>query len=231
MPDTPKRHHNNIKTSKKTKKHHLAMFKNNPLFFINVLFCSTYIFCFWRAVFFWKYYKQMFSAKHSFSKTQLVKPTFSPMSKKTPFFPKKVSFLVLGDFRWNHYFIVFPGLHCLGQKIFCPKQIVCTKMRVFLPSRHKQRQAIFAKKIHFFDFSHFCMTTFKKIFLWGLLVFSIFFFYFFLFLFLQHKKDKNKKCYFLFENLNFDIPKILQKHYFGTVWHYLSFQRNTQKTV
>ena len=26
---------------------------------------------------------------------------------------------------------------------------------------------------------------------------------------------------FSFENLIFDIPKILQKHYFGTMWHYL----------
>ena len=26
---------------------------------------------------------------------------------------------------------------------------------------------------------------------------------------------------FLFENIIFDIPKILQKHYFGTMWHYL----------
>ena len=27
------------------------------------------------------------------------------------------------------------------------------------------------------------------------------------------------------ENLIFDIPKILQKHYFGTMWHYLRFQK------
>ena len=39
MPDTPKTNHNNIKISKKKpKKHHCAMFKNNPLFFINFLF-------------------------------------------------------------------------------------------------------------------------------------------------------------------------------------------------
>ena len=30
---------------------------------------------------------------------------------------------------------------------------------------------------------------------------------------------------FSFENLIFDIPKILQKHYFGTMWHYLCFQK------
>ena len=42
--------------------------------------------------------KIVFSEKHSFSKTQLVKPTFSPMSKST-FFQKKVSFLLLGNIR------------------------------------------------------------------------------------------------------------------------------------
>ena len=37
------------------------------------------------------------------------------------------------------------------------------------------------------------------------------------------KKKKNKKCNFLFENLIFDIPQILQKHYFDTLLHYLCF--------
>ena len=36
---------------------------------------------------------------------------------------------------------------------------------------------------------------------------------------------------FLFENLIFDIPKILQKHYFGAMWHYLFFQRCPQNTI
>ena len=42
--------------------------------------------------------KIVFSGKHSFSKTQLVKPTFSTMSKNT-FFKKKVSFLLFDNFR------------------------------------------------------------------------------------------------------------------------------------
>ena len=50
-----------------------------------------------------------------------------------------------------------------------------------------------------------------------------FFFFFFLFVFLQHKKEKNKKCNFLFENVIFDIPQILQKHYFDTLLPYLCF--------
>ena len=68
-----------------------------------------YIFCLFRhtvfiatAVFFWKHYKIVFSER-GFSKTQLVKPSFSPTSKNT-FSQKMVSFSVLGNFRWNHYF-------------------------------------------------------------------------------------------------------------------------------
>ena len=43
----------------------------------------------------------------------------------------------------------------------------------------------------------------------------------------QHKR----KCNFLFENIIFDIPKILQKHYFGTTWHYLCFFNIPQNTI
>ena len=75
------------------------MFKNNPLFFINFLFFFQHtVFVFENLCFAENTIKIVFSGKHSFSKTQLVKPTFSPMSKNT-FFPKKVSFLLLGNFR------------------------------------------------------------------------------------------------------------------------------------
>ena len=83
------------------------MFKNNPQFFIKFLFfCQHTVFVFEELRFAENTIKIVFSGKHSFSKTQLVKPTFSPMSKNT-FFQKKVSFLVLGHFRWNHYFYSF----------------------------------------------------------------------------------------------------------------------------
>ena len=98
-------------------------------------------------------------------------------------------------------------------------------MRFFsLPDTNSVRQ--FLLKIHFSDFSYFWMTTFKKknYFYRVFWPFPFCLFFFFLFLFLQ-QKDKNKKCNFLFENLIFDIPKILQKHYFGTMWHYLCFQK------
>ena len=103
------------------------MFKNNPLFFINFLFFSSYRCCFWKAGLCWKHYKNSVSEKHSFSKKQLVKPTFSPMSKNT-FFQKKVSFLVSASFCWNHNFYSFSWF-----ALSWAQQIVCTKMRVFSP--------------------------------------------------------------------------------------------------
>ena len=39
-----------------------------------------------------------------------------------------------------------------------------------------------------------------------------------MFVFPQHKKGKNRKCHFLFENLTFDIPTILRKHYLAPLY-------------
>ena len=64
------------------------MFKNNPLFFINFLFFQHTVFLFEKLCFAENTIKIVFSGKHSFSKTQLVKPTFSTMSKNT-FFKEK----------------------------------------------------------------------------------------------------------------------------------------------
>ena len=104
MPDTPKTNRLILKPQKKQtqEKHHFAMFKNNPLVFINFCF-STYSFCFQKLCFAENTIKIVFSGKHSFSKTQLLKPTSSTMSKNT-LFQKKVSFLFFfGNFRWNPY--------------------------------------------------------------------------------------------------------------------------------
>ena len=115
-------------------------------------------------------------------------------------------------------------------KTICwPKQIVCTKMRVFLPSWDKWCQASFAKKV-FFIFYFLDDRLKNTIFIGLCLPFPSSFVSFFLLLFLQHKKEK-QKCKSLFENLIFDIPKILQKHYFGTMWHYLCFQKYPQNTI
>ena len=79
-------------------KHLFAVFKKNPLFFINFLFFHHTIFVFEKLGFAENTIKIVFSEKHSFSRTQLVKPTFSPMSKKH-LFPEKMSFWVLANFR------------------------------------------------------------------------------------------------------------------------------------
>ena len=170
---------------------------------------STYSFCFWKTVFCWKHYKNSVFRKHSFSKTQLVKPTFSTMSKNT-FFKEKVSFLVLFNFRWNPYFYSFSCFTLFwSKKQIWPKQIVATKMRFFfsLPDTNSVRQ--FSLKIHFLWSLTFLDDHLKKTYFYR--VFFCYFPFFCFFLFsvsiFQHKKEKNKKCNFLFENLIFDNPK------------------------
>ena len=164
------------------------MFKNNPLFFINFLFFVQHtVFVFEKLCFAENTIKIVFSRKHSFSKTQLVKPTFSTMSKNT-FFKEKVSFLVLGNFRWNPYFYSFSCFTLFWSKKNWPKQIVATKMRFFsLPDTNSVRQ--FWLKIHFLWFFTFLDDHLKKPYFYMVfcyfpfLVFFFFFFSFFCFYF------------------------------------------------
>ena len=193
------------------------MFKNNPLFFINFLFFSTYHFCFWKAVFCWKHYKNsVFRKKHSFSKTQLAKPTFSPMSKNT-FSKKRCHFWFWAISAETTIFIVCPDLHCFGQKKFWPKQIVCTKMRVFSPFLTQIVSGNFCWKSIFFAFFTCLDDHLKKPYFYRVLgpfPFSIFFL--FSVSFFQNKRKK-QKMQFSFRKPHFDIPQILQKHNFDTV--------------
>ena len=135
MPDTPKTNLLTLKPYKKqTKKKPFCHVQKQPTIFhkFSVFFRHT-VFVFENLCFPENTIKIVFSGKHSFSKTQLVKPTFSTMSKNT-FFKKKVSFLLFDNFRWNPYFYsVFCFALFLSKKKFWPKQIVCTKMRVFSP--------------------------------------------------------------------------------------------------
>ena len=202
------------------------MFENNPLFFINFLFFSSYNFCFWKAVFCWKHYKNSVFRKTHIFKNTVSKTHFFTHVKKQLFPKKRCHFWFLANIRWNPYFYSFSCFTLFwSKKKFWPKQIVCTKMRVFSPFLTQIVSGNFCKKkILFSDFSYFWITTLKKPYFYRVFfAFSLFFFLPFLFLYLQHKKGKNKKCNFLFENLIFDIPKILQKHYFDTLLHYLSF--------
>ena len=116
IPDTPKTNLLIVKPQKsKPQKHHFAMFKNNPLFFINFLFFQHTVFVFEKLCFAENTIKIVFSGKHSFSETQLVKPTFSTMSK-TPFSKKRCHFWFWAISTETPIFIVFPGLHCFGPK-------------------------------------------------------------------------------------------------------------------
>ena len=117
IPDTPKTNLLILKPQKnKPPKHHFAMFKNNPLFFINFLFFQHTVFVFEKLCFAENTIKIVFSGKHSFSETQLSKPTFSTMSKNT-FFKETVS--GFGQFPLKPLFLWFFLLYTvLVQKEF-----------------------------------------------------------------------------------------------------------------
>ena len=88
--DTPKTNLFNIKTSKKqTQKTPFCHVQKQPTIFhkFSVFFQHT-VFVFEKLCFAENTIKLVFSGKHNFSITQLVKPTFSTMSKKH-LFPKK----------------------------------------------------------------------------------------------------------------------------------------------
>ena len=155
----------NIKTLQKNKpqKTPFCHVQNQPTIFHKFSFFFQHTgFVFEKLCFAENTIKIVFSGKHSFSKTQLVKPTFSTMSKNT-FFKEKVSFWVLGNIRWNPYFYsVFCFPLFWSKKKFWPKQIVATKMRVFfyLPDTNSVRQ--FLPKTHFFGFFTFLDDNLKK---------------------------------------------------------------------
>ena len=156
MPDTPKTNLLILKPQKKPNpKDTICHVQKQPTIFHKFLFFQHTVFVFEKLCFAENTIKTVFSGKHSFSKTQLVKPTFSPMSKNT-FFQKKVSFLLLGNFRWNHSFYSFSWFALFWTKnfFFAKTDSVHENARFFsLPDTNRVSQ--FLQKIHFFDFSHF----------------------------------------------------------------------------
>ena len=221
----PDKKHHDIKAWKRNnqKNHPFATFKNNPLFFINFLFFQHTAFVFEKLCF----SENTVFKKHSFSKTQLVKPTFSPMSKNTFFQKKTVSFFGFGQFPLKPLFYCFSWftLFWAKKKFLAKTDSAHENARFFsLPDTNSVRQ--FLQKIHFWFFTflhdHLKKPYFYRVF-WH---FPVSLFFFFLFLFLQHKKRKNKKCNFLFENLIFDIPKNFAKTLF---WHSVTLFVFSQK--
>ena len=86
-------------------KHRFAMFKNNPLFFID-FFQPTYFIA--TAVPCWKHYKNNVLSKTQFSKTQLVKPLFHP-NQRTPYAKKRCHFRFWAISAETTISIIFPG--------------------------------------------------------------------------------------------------------------------------
>ena len=104
--DTPKTNLLTLKPYNKQtqKKHHFSMFKNNPLFFINFLFFSTYSFCFWKAVFCWTHYKNSVFRKTQLFKNTVSKTHFFNHVKKHLFPKKRCHFCFFCNIRWTPYF-------------------------------------------------------------------------------------------------------------------------------
>ena len=176
--------------------------------------------------------KKVFSAKHSFQASQIVKPLFEGKPKMALLQPK-VPFWVFPCVRWNPYFCSVWWL-LMGTKksdIF-QKQIVATKMRTSFTFWTLSVFAYFSKKWQFYKKKHFSSQPPKNTiflgFFWNFLF--PFFFSCFLFFFFQHKKDKNKKCTFFFEN-PFLTPWQTAKKYFRTPTHYLCFLRYPKNTI
>ena len=192
IPDTPKPNLLILKPQKnKPKKHHFAMFKNNPLFFINVLFFSTYSFCFWKAVFCWKHYKNSV-----FRKTQLFKNTVSKTHffnhVKKHLFQRKGVIFDFGQFPLKPQFSSFCWFTLFWSKKILANTDSCNENARFfsLPDTNSVRQ--FLLKIHFFWFFTFLDDHLKNSIFIGFFAIFLFCFFFFLFLFLQHKKkEKN----------------------------------------
>ena len=144
MPDTPKTNLLTLKPYKKqTPQKPFCHVQKQPTIFhkFSVFFQHT-VFVFENLCFPENTIKIVFSGKHSFSKTQLVKPTFSTMSKNT-FFPKKVSFLFFLQFPLKPLFLqCFLLCTVLVQKKILAKTDSCNENARFfsLPDTNSVRQ-------------------------------------------------------------------------------------------
>ena len=176
--------------------------KTNHNFSLIFCFFSTYNSFIATAVLCWKHYKIVLSEEHGFSKTQLtVSKTHFLL---THFFAhkKKVSFLVLGNFRWNHCFIFFLVSLFWSKETFWSKQIVCAKMRFSSPFLTQIASGNFLQqKRSIFSFSHFLMTTLKKHYFWRFFAFVHILcvcvcVFFFLFCFSCSNIEKTKNAFF-----------------------------------
>ena len=128
-----------LKPKKQTQKTPFCHVRKQPTIFHKFSVFSTYRFCFWKAVFCWTHYKNSVLRKTQLFKNTVSKTHFFTHVKKKHLFQRKGVIFAFGQFfRWNHYLYSFSWFTLFwSKKCFWPKQIVCTEMRVFLPSWHK----------------------------------------------------------------------------------------------
>ena len=147
------------------------------------------------------------------------------MSKNT-FFKKRVSFLVLDNFRSNHYFYgFFQVFTVLVPNNFLAKTDSVHENAVFfsLPDTNSVRQ--FSLKIHFFIFSFLDDHLKNTIFIgFGGLFLPC------LFLLQQHKKDKNKKCNF-FSKTSFLTSRQFRRTQIDTIFVFKHAPKTLYKWV
>ena len=106
MPDTPKTNLLILKPQKnKPKKHHFAMFKNNPLFFIKFLFFFNIQFLFLKSCALLKTLKNSVFRKTQLFKNTVSKTHFFNHVKKTPFSKKRCHFCFFLQFPLKPLFL------------------------------------------------------------------------------------------------------------------------------
>ena len=155
MPDTPKTNLLILKPQKNNPKNTILPCSKTTHYFSQIFcFFQHTVFVFEKLCFAENTIKIVFSGKHSFPKTQLVKPTFSTMSKNT-FFKKKCHFCFWAISAETPIFIVFPALHCFGPKKILAKTDSCNENARFfsVPDTNSVRQ--FLLKIIFLIFHIF----------------------------------------------------------------------------
>ena len=144
------------------------------------------------------------------------------MSKNT-FSKKRCHFWFWAISAETTIFTVFPGLHCFGSKKCFGQNRSCARKCAFFPLPDTNSVKQFLQKIILFDFFIFLDDHLKNTIFIGCVAFSIFFFSFSVFSNIQRKNN----VIFFSKTSFLTSPKFCKKkHYFGTMWHYLCFQKS-----
>ena len=167
----------------------------------------------------------VFSEEHGFSKTQLVKNTFSPIPEHI--FQKRCHFWFWASPAETNIFIVLPGF--LGPKKCLAKTDSVHENAFFsLPDTNNVRHILL--KIYIVHFLPFWRTTLKYTTFIGFCLFR-FVFLFFCFCFSVSNIKRQKKKTISIREPHFRHPDNFAKTLFGAKWRYLCFWRYPRNTV